>query len=172
MLGITPEAQTGKMCFHGKNPEKIIEITPAMLKDTEDRLWTVRGDAIDLVVSGCPHYSPAEFGRLLSLIKGKKINKSVIFWVFTNRTVYAWIKNSGILADLTDAGVMVFTDGCPLQYPRESWHFNTAMTDSAKFANYCFSQRGLDAAFGSIEECVETAVRGKIYRRRPLWRRK
>jgi predicted aconitase len=46
------------------------------------------------------------------------------------------------------------------------------MTDSAKFANYCFSQSGLDAAFESIKDCVETAVRGKICRRESPWRKK
>jgi predicted aconitase len=150
MVGITPEAQTL----------------------AEDRLCTAKSDAVDLIVTGCPHYSPAEFNRLVQLIKGKKVHSSVIFWAFTNRSVYAWIKDNGILTDLAGAGVMVFTDGCPLQYPKETWHFSAAMTDSAKFANYCFSQRGLDAAYGSLADCVETAVRGKICRRESLWRKK
>jgi predicted aconitase len=161
MVGITPEAQTLEMCLHGKKPENVYDITPKLIKKAEDRLWTVKRDTVDLVVVGCPHYSPAEFIRLVQLIKGKKVHSSVIFWVFTNRSVYAWIKDNGILANLTDAGIMVFTDGCPLQYPKETWHFSAAMTDSAKFANYCFSQSGLDAAYASIKDCVETAVRGK-----------
>jgi len=172
MVEITPEAQTLEMCLHGKKPENVYDITPKLIKKAEDRLWTVKRDSVDLVVVGCPHYSPAEFVRLVQLIRGKKIHSSVIFWVFTNRSVYAWIKDNGILADLTDAGVMVFTDGCPLQYPKESWHFTAAMTDSAKFANYCFSQSRLDAAYASINDCVETAVRGKIYRGEGPWRKK
>ena len=172
MVGITPEAQTLEMCLHGNKPEKVIDITPNLIKTAEDRLWTAKSDAVDLIVTGCPHYSPAEFNRLVQLIKGKKVHSSVIFWAFTNRSVYAWIKDNGILTDLASAGVMVFTDGCPLQYPKETWHFRAAMTDSAKFANYCFSQRGLDAAYGSLADCVETAVRGKICRRESLWRKK
>ena len=172
MVGITPEAQTLEMCLHGNKPEKVIDITPNLIKKAEDRLWTAKSDAVDLIVTGCPHYSPAEFNRLVQLIKGKKVHSSVIFWAFTNRSVYAWIKDNGILTDLAGAGVMVFTDGCPLQYPKETWHFSAAMTDSAKFANYCFSQRGLDAAYGSLADCVETAVRGKICRRESLWRKK
>jgi len=172
MVGITPEAQTLEMCLHGNKPEKVIDITPNLVKKAEDRLWTAKSDAVDLIVTGCPHYSPTEFIQLVRLIKGKRVHSSVIFWAFTNRTVYAWIKNNGILKDLSGAGVMVFTDGCPLQYPKEAWHFRAAMTDSAKFANYCFSQRGLDAAYGSLADCVETAVRGKICRRESLWRKK
>ena len=172
MVGITPEAQTLEMCLHGNKPEKVIDITPHLIKKAEDRLWTVKRDAVDLIVTGCPHYSPTEFIQLARLIKGKSVHSSVIFWAFTNRNVYAWIKTNGILKDLSAAGVMVFTDGCPLQYPKETWLFRAAMTDSAKFANYCFSQRGLDAAYGSLADCVETAVRGKIYRRESLWRKK
>jgi predicted aconitase len=172
MVGITPEAQTLEMCLHGNKPEKVIDITPNLIKKAEDRLCTAKSDAVDLIVTGCPHYSPAEFNRLVQLIKGKKVHSSVIFWAFTNRSVYAWIKDNGILTDLAGAGVMVFTDGCPLQYPKETWHFSAAMTDSAKFANYCFSQRGLDAAYGSLADCVETAVRGKICRGESRWRKK
>ncbi|MCK5204226.1 MAG: aconitase X catalytic domain-containing protein, partial [Desulfobacterales bacterium] len=172
MVGITPEAQTLEMCLHQSKPQSVFDITPKLIKKAEDRLWTVKGDAVDLIVSGCPHYSPAEFIQLVKRIKGKKVHSALVFWAFTNRSVYAWIKNNGILKDLTDAGVMVFTDGCPLQYPKETWHFKAAMTDSAKFANYCFSQRGLDAAYGSLADCVETAVRGKICRRESLWRKK
>jgi predicted aconitase len=171
MVEITPEAQTLEMCLHGKKPANVYEITPKLIKKAEARLWTVKSDTVDLVVVGCPHYSPAEFVRLVQLIKGKKVHSSVIFWVFTNRSVYAWIKDNGILADLTDAGLMVFTDGCPLQYPKETWHFTAAMTDSAKFANYCFSQSGLDAAYASLKDCVETAVRGKICRGEAPWRK-
>jgi len=127
---------------------------------------------VDLVVTGCPHYSTAEFIRLANLLHNKKVHDSVVFWVFTNRTVYAWIKNNGMLSDLVDRGVMVFTDGCPLQYPRERWQFKAAMSDSAKFANYCFSQCGLGAVYASVEDCVETAVCGKICRKEPPWNKK
>jgi len=171
MVGITPEAQNLNMCLQGSKPETILNITPQMITNAEDRLWTVKNDLLDLIVTGCPHYSPAEFIRLEKLIKDQKVHSSITFWVFTNRSVYAWIKNNGILKHLSDAGIMVFTDGCPLQYPQETWHVHAAMTDSAKFANYCFSQRGLDAAFGAIEDCVETAVHGKICRREPPWRK-
>jgi predicted aconitase len=46
------------------------------------------------------------------------------------------------------------------------------MTDSAKFANYCFSQRGLEAVYAGIEDCVETAARGKICRKESPWSKK
>jgi predicted aconitase len=172
LVGITPEAQTLEMCLQGNKPRTVLEITPAAIRRAEERLSTLKNDTVDLVVTGCPHYSMAEFIRLAGLIQDKKVHDSVVFWVFTNRTVYAWIKNNGILSDLADRGVMVFTDGCPLQYPQETWHFNAAITDSVKFANYCFSQRGLETVFASIEDCVVTAMRGRIARKESAWRKK
>ncbi|MBT8367818.1 MAG: aconitase X catalytic domain-containing protein, partial [Deltaproteobacteria bacterium] len=95
MVGITPEAQTLEMCLHGNKPETVYDITPKLIEEAEDRLWALKSDAIDLIVNGCPHCSPSEFIRLVQLIKGKKVHNSVVFWVFTNRSVYAWIKDNG-----------------------------------------------------------------------------
>jgi predicted aconitase len=171
IVGVTPEAQTLEMCLKTKPPKEILEITPFMVRDAEERLSTTKGDIADFVTVGCPHYSFAEFRRLAHLMKGKKVHSSLAFLVYTSRAVYGWLENCNILKELQDAGVMVFTDGCPLQYPKEAWHFSAAMTDSAKFANYCFSQTGLDVTYGSLEECVETAVHGKICRRVAPWRK-
>ena len=74
------------------------------------------------------------------------------------------IRHSGLLSDLNKSGVTVFTDGCPLQYTKTEWQFSAAMSDSATYASYCYSQTGLDVTLGSIEDCVETAVHGKLCR--------
>ena len=170
IVGVTPEAQTLEMCLKTKRPKEILEITPFMVRDAEERLSTSKADTVDFVTVGCPHYSFAEFRRLHHLMEGRKVNSSVAFLVYTSRAVYGWLENCSILEELQDAGVMVFTDGCPLQYPKKTWHFNVAMTDSAKFSNYCFSQTGLNVVYGTLEECVESAVHGKICRRIAAWR--
>lgn len=171
LIGITPEAQTEEMCFHGGHPEKVVQITPELIADAEQLLQTIDRDNIDWITLGCPHYSPAEFMRLAQLMNGKRVNGSVAFWVYTSRSVYAWIRENGILRQLSNSGITVFTDGCPLQYPRESWKFGAAMSDSAKFVNYCYSQTGLPAALGSVADCADTAVSGKFRRRKSPWAR-
>jgi len=98
----------------------------------------------------------------------KKVHGSVVFWVFTSRGVYEWLKNCEMLKDLTDSRVMVFYHGCSLQYPHKTWHFIAVMTNSA---TYCYSQTGFDVAYGSLEECLDTAAHGKIGRRDSLWRK-
>ena len=140
-----------------------------MIGNAEKRLRTAKEDMVDLVAIGCPHFSFMEFRELAWLMNGKKVRSTVTFWVFTSRTIYGWIENCGIVKDLADSGVMVFTDGCPLQYPKETWHFNVMMTNSAKLANYCYAQTGLDVAYGSLEDCVDTAVQGRICRRKSPW---
>ena len=123
----------------------------------------------DLVAVGCPHYSYAEFDALAQRMNGRRVADGTAFWVFTSRTVYAWLESAGRLNSLSMAGVSVFTDGCPLQYPKGSWTFSAAVTDSAKFAHYCRSQTGFDAAFTDLEGCVEAAVSGTFRRRRLPW---
>jgi len=171
VVGVTPEAQTLEMCFQGNEPKEVLEISPRMIHDAEQRLWTAKGDMVDLVAVGCPHFSFMEFRELARLMDGRKVHSSVVFWVFTSRAIYGWVEDSGMLKDLTDSGIGVFTDGCPLKIPRETWHFHVMMTNSAKSANYCYSQTGLDVAYGSLEDCVDTAVQGKIRRRNSLWKK-
>ena len=77
----------------------------------------------------------------------------------------------GILKILKDAGIEVFTDGCLLLYPQKMSHTGTMMTNSAKAANYIYSQAGLKAAYGSIKDCVDSAIEGKIIRRGSAWLR-
>ncbi len=169
LLGVTPEAQTLEMCLGGKRPREVLEISPKMILNAENRLWTTKGDRVDLVAIGCPHFSCMEFRELAKLMEGKRIHSSIAFWVFTSRAVYGWIENCGIVKGLSDSGVTVFTDACPLQYPRDTWHFNVMMTNSAKLATYCHSQTGLHVAYGSLEDVVEAAVRGRICRRKSPW---
>ncbi len=162
VIGVTPEAPDMLTCFKGEAPEKIVMITPSMIKDAEKRLTQTTGLNMDLIVLGCPHYSVDEFKHLSSLLGNRRVNKFVCFWVFTSRKTYAEIDNLGILDALGSSGIQVFTDGCPLQYPKENWHFSCAMSDSGKFANYCFSQTGLEMIPASTESCVESAVSGRL----------
>jgi predicted aconitase len=170
IVGQTPEAQTLEMCLQGAKPKDVFTIDAKMIRDTAEKLSTAKGDRVDLVAVGCPHFSFAESQRLARLMKDRKVHGSVAFWVFTSRTVYGWIESCGLLEEFKRSGVTVFRDGCPLEYPQESWNFRTAMSNSVKFANYCYPQRGLDVVYGSLEDCVESAVNGRVCRKDDLWR--
>ncbi len=165
LIGITPEAHTREMCFHGRLPEIVVDVSLSRLRETAGKLASYHVSEVDWIVMGCPHFSWEEFHRLTSLLQNRKIHSSAAFWVYTSRQVYGWIESSGMLQDLANCGVRVFTDGCPLQIPRGSWEFNAVMSDSAKMAAYCVSQTGLPCVLASMEDCVETAVTGRLLRR-------
>jgi predicted aconitase len=74
-----------------------------------------------------------------------------------------------ILETLQNTGIEVYTDGCLLLYPQNMGGTGTMMTNSAKAANYIYSQAGLKVAYGSIKDCVDSAVEGKVIRRGSSW---
>ena len=123
----------------------------------------------NLITLGCPHYSVDEFKTLEEYLDSRKIKSEIEFWVFTSRKTYASIKKENLLNRIESSGIKVFTDGCALQYPKESWDFKCAMSDSAKYANYCFSQTELNVLFAGVRDCVETAVAGNL-KIKPIWK--
>ncbi len=171
VLGVTPEARTLEMCSGGRRPAESRVITPASIAAAEEKLWSAASERVDFVTVGCPHFSFGEFLRLEALMHARSVHRDVAFLVFTSRAVYGWAETCGLIARLAAAGVRVFTDGCPLQYPKKSWHFTAAMSDSVKFVNYCYSQTGLPVGYGSLEDCVASAVSGRYARRGPTWAR-
>jgi predicted aconitase len=162
LIGVTPEAPDIKTCFQNGEPRKTVEITREMLDSAESRLNQDTCAMPDLITLGCPHYSVAEFKTLEKYLDARKIKSGIEFWVFTSRKTYDAIKKKNLLAKIERSGIKVFTDGCSLQYPQKSWNFTCAMSDSVKYANYCFSQTGLNVLFAGTRDCVETAVSGKL----------
>lgn len=169
VIGVTPEAKTLEMCTGGRNHLESHEITPSSIAVVEEKLWSATSDRVDFVTVGCPHFSFEEFLRLDALMQGKKVHRDVAFLVYTSRAVYGWAETCGLIARLEKTGTRVFTDGCPLQYPKKTWHFMSAMSNSVKFVNYCYSQTGLPVGYGSLEDCVASAASGRFTRRGSTW---
>lgn len=169
ILGVTPEAPDVRTCFKNGKPKQSAVITPGMIDAAASRLNQGACAVPDLITFGCPHYSVDEFKTLEKLLDSRRIKDGIECWVFTSRNTYAAIKASTLLEKIERCGVKVFTDGCALQYPGENWDFTCAMSDSVKYANYCFSQTGLNVIFSGTRDCVETAVSGER-RNAPLWK--
>ncbi|MHC4087836.1 MAG: aconitase X [Planctomycetota bacterium] len=149
-IGVTPEANTLEEAFRGKKPEE--------------------GDKLDLVVLGCPHFSFDEFRRLTTLIrakteKGKTLHPDVKFIVISCQTSYALLQRSEFFNVLIDFGVEVTLDTCIFHTPMVSSSTKVIMTNSGKCAYYAPGQLGVQIAFGSMAECVDSAVRGYVCRK-------
>lgn len=173
-------ASTGAVgLFHvaGVTPEPVdiadvhqtIVLTGAMLHAARDRLSTTRamsGDRVDAVAVGSPHFSFGEFERLLVALKGRKL--AIPFYVCTGRHTLDELAKAGI--DLQSSGLTVVADTCIVVTPILPDNTGLLLTNSGKFAHYTRPNTGADVLYGSLADCAETAVAGRLVRDEGLWR--
>ncbi|MDQ3783522.1 MAG: aconitase X catalytic domain-containing protein [Actinomycetota bacterium] len=167
-VGSTPEATTLTDALHGAEPARVIDITPHDVARARDSLTSSAGDAIEGVSIGTPHLSVAEFARLVDLTEGIRVHPGIEFYVSTGRGVLAQVKERGWLDRLAGAGVEIVVDTCTYITPilRKA---GVVMTDSAKWAFYAPGNIGVEVVFGSMQECVLSAVEGRVVRDPRLW---
>ena len=182
-VGVTPEANTLEEAFQGDTPERIIDIRPSDLQKSCSDLSTAKeGDDLDLVVLGCPHFSFDEFRELANLIraetkKGKTLHPDVKFVVISCQTSYALLQRSdfgfpqsGVPLDvLTGFGIEITLDTCVFHTPMVSPDTEVIMTNSGKCAYYAPGELGVRVAFGTMAECVASAVKGRVCRKEITW---
>lgn len=162
MVGVTPEAPTLDAAFQGHEPQTVFEVTMETLRQARRELTTAVGEAVDLVVFGSPHFSIAEFKRLAPMVAGQRKQAQVKFLVTTSRAVAHLAEQAGLLAPLKDFGAQLTVDTCILTSPMLPPEIKTLMTNSAKFAYYSPGLLNTHVAFGSMEDCVRSAVAGRV----------
>jgi hypothetical protein len=162
IIGTTPEAMTREEAFAGQRPRDTMEIGPDVIKRTRQDISTSSGGRLDAVLIGCPHYSICEMKRLSLLLNGKKIHRKVKFFVYTNRETKLLADSMGVTRAIERAGACVSVGTCMTLSPLRYWGFENIMTDSPKCAYTCPVDIGADVVFGSIEQCVEAAVKGEV----------
>ncbi len=168
-IGVTPEAPTLAEALHHQPPEAVVPVTLADLRRTREQLSTAPDGRIQVVALGSPHYSPAEFAQLMPLLAQHPIHPDVEFIVCTNRIVLAELQKRGWLDELQQAGVRLVVDTCVVVAPITRSKGGVLMTNSGKFAHYSPGNIGLDVVYGSLEECVRSAVLGRVWRDEGLW---
>jgi predicted aconitase/predicted aconitase with swiveling domain len=169
IVGVTPEAPTREAAFRGRPPLISVDITMDLLRSARQELTTVQGDSLDMVVLGSPHFSLAEFKQLAPLIGGKQAHPRVKFLVTSNRAVAQFARQAGYLDALQAFGGQVTVDTCILASPMLPPEIKTLMTNSGKYAYYAPGMLNTQIAFGSLSDCVQSAVEGRIVRDESLW---
>jgi predicted aconitase len=170
MVGVTPEAQTLDAAFQGSEPMQIIEVDMDVLRQSRRELTHTDNDELHLVVLGSPHFSLAEYKRLAGLVAGKKKHPQVKFLVTSSRAMTQLAEKAGFLASALEFGSQVTVDTCILTSPMLPDEIQNLMTNSAKFAYYSPGLLKKKIAFGSLEDCVNSAVAGRVVRDEVLWR--
>jgi predicted aconitase len=93
----------------------------------------------------------------------------VAFYASTSRHVLARIEALGWLASLEAAGVRLVVDTCTYVTSILEDTAGVVMTSSAKWAWYAPGNLGVRVVLGSLRECVESAVEGRVVRDDALW---
>jgi predicted aconitase len=163
--GVTPEAPETSAVFEGGD---IHEISMADLAAARAALTTARDGPLDMVAIGTPHFSLAEFESLVTLLDGRRA--ALPFLVSTSRFIRDLAAAKGWIADLQRGGLSIVVDTCTYYSPVVRGMRGRVMTNAAKWAYYAPGMTGVDVCFGSLRECVESAVKGEVWRDPDLWK--
>jgi predicted aconitase len=161
IAGVTPEAPDAATALGGFEAETTTRVTPEMVASAQARLSTAEGtERIDAVAIGSPHLSLAEFGTLERLISGRRL--SVPIHACTGRHVLGEFDRDGRRKALEALGVVVVVDTCVVVTPiLPDRADGVLMTNSGKFAHYAPGNTGYAVLYGSLADCVESAITGR-----------
>lgn len=169
MVGLTPEAPTLDAAFQGREPEQTVAIGLDALRQARRELTTADDEALDLVIFGSPHFSVEEFARLAPLVAGRRRHPRVRVLVTSGRFMKEQAEQAGLLAPILDFGADITLDTCILASPMLPPEVKRLMTNSPKYAYYAPSLLDARVVFGSLGDCVRSAIEGRIVRDDSAW---
>ena len=160
VAGATPEAPDEATALHHVPAAERIVVTAEMVRDAQSRLSTAeRADRIDAVAIGSPHLSLEEFDTLRRLLMGRKV--VVPIYACTGRHVLKILERDGHRQELESSGIIIVADTCVVVTPiLPEKPGAILMTNSGKFSHYAPSNTGYAVLYGSMSDCVESAVKG------------
>jgi len=169
VAGATPEAPDEATALHRVPAHERIIVTNEMLLDAQGRLSTAdRADRVDAVAVGSPHLSLEEFDNLRRLLAGRKL--AVPLYACTGRHVLRLLERDGHRQEIEASGVTIVADTCVVVTPiLPEKPGAILMTNSGKFAHYVPSNTGYSVLYGSMADCVESAVTGTPMFGAPTW---
>jgi predicted aconitase len=161
VAGATPEAPDVDTALQNMPASDRIAVTNQMLRDAQGRLSTAdRADRIDAVAVGSPHLSLEEFDTLRRLLNNRQLK--VPIYACTGRHVLRLLERDGHRQALESNGLVIVADTCVVVTPiLPEKPGAVLMTNSGKFAHYAPSNTGYSVLYGSMADCVESAVAGK-----------
>lgn len=173
LVGITPEAPTEAAAFGGTKPQETFTFTRRDLTDIYDQ-FTSADDKVDFICLGCPHASIHDLRRYADRFRGKKVAEGVTVWIFSAAQNIYLAQAGGELDDLKNAGVQVLIT-CPMVSPGTPGPFHTFHNPQYSIGNFATNSMKLlyysrnclrpgKAFFGSTDDCIEAAIRGRWVR--------
>ena len=163
-VGMTPEAPTLADALQGEEPERVVSLSATDLVAIVAGLSTVPdGSVISAVCLGTPHFSLAEFARLMPLLREGDVRTDI--YVNLGRETLDALVARGWDEELAAAGVTLVADTCTYLTAIIRDLSGAVMTNSGKMAYYAPGNIGVEIAFGSLADCIASARAGRVVRR-------
>jgi len=160
MVGITPEAETLEMAIGPRKPVATIRYGPAERRKVYETLNSNGTNSnVDYVMLGCPHASLEQIAMIARLLDGKSVK--VPLWLFTSRSVKSVSDLQGFTKAIEASGALVMTDTCSAIARAVPKGTKVVALDSAKQVHYLPAIVGIEAWFGTTEDCIHAAVTGR-----------
>ena len=159
--GVTPEARDVAEAFGGRKIVDTLRYGAAERKLAYDRLNCATDHDVDFVMLGCPHNAIEQVALIALRLEGKKISDKTQLWVHTPRALREVAERNGYVKMIEDAGGVVMSDTCPAISRYAPKGTKCIATDSAKQAHYLPAILGLPVWFGTVRQCVDTALTGR-----------
>ena len=157
--GITPEAPTLDAAFGGRAlPETIVYGSRERRSVYETLNSQGNRTDVDFVLLGCPHASLDQLAAVARALDGRTLRTEL--WIMTPRALRTVADRNGYTEIIRRAGGRVLTDSCPAMSKSAPDGTRVFATDSAKQAHYLPAILGIEAWFGTLEDCVDAAVTG------------
>jgi predicted aconitase/predicted aconitase with swiveling domain len=129
--------------------------------------WRALNDGpeeVQLVAIGSPHASMEECRVLAAAMAGRKVHPEVAVIVTAGRQVVAAAREDGTLAALAASRIQLLPDLCWCSISEPVFPRRTAvvLTNSGKYAHYGPGLSGRTIRLGSLADCVEAALAGRV----------
>jgi predicted aconitase len=160
IIGITPEAPDLATATGAAKAAGSITVTPAMIRAAQAGLSTAAGaNRIDAVAIGSPHLSLEELESVSQLLAGRTARVPV--YACTGRHVVREADRTGLRKALERLNVIIVADTCVVVTPILPAIDGVLMTNSGKFAHYAPGNTGYGVIYGSMADCLESAITGR-----------
>ena len=165
--GVTPEAADAAIADAERKT-----MTRADMEEAWTRL-NAGPEQVELVAIGSPHASLTECRALATALARRQRHPDVAVIVTAGHQVIAEARADGTLGNLEQSGVRIVPDlcWCSISEPVFPTRTRTLITNSGKYAHYGPGLSNRVVRFGSLADCVEAAVTGRVPARLPVWLR-
>ncbi|GAB2990706.1 aconitase X catalytic domain-containing protein [Amycolatopsis acidiphila] len=158
--GVTPEAPTVEAAFGSAKLPEAVHYGQREREQIYENLNSQGSNTdVDFVLLGCPHASVDQIWRAARALEGRKLKAQL--WIMVPRALKVVADRSGYTEIIEKAGGKVLSDSCPAMSRSAPPGTKVFATDSAKQAHYLPAILGIEAWFGTLEDCVNAAVTGR-----------